>query len=90
MVWLSKQNVLARADEHRPGHDRAKRRRRRWCGCQYTRFSLNDPGGARNSATLRGLHVFVDGSAESVTPDDLVVGGVGVGSARSGAAWSRV
>jgi hypothetical protein len=32
---------------------------------------------ARNSVTLRDLHVFVDGSAELVAPDDLDVGGVG-------------
>jgi hypothetical protein len=35
--------------------------------------------GARNSVTLRDLDVFVDDSAESITSDDLGVGGVGLG-----------
>jgi hypothetical protein len=35
--------------------------------------------GARNSATLPDLQIFVDGSAESVTSDDLVVGCFGLG-----------
>jgi len=33
--------------------------------------------GCPKLATLRDLHVFVDGSAESVAPDDLDIGGVG-------------
>jgi hypothetical protein len=35
--------------------------------------------GARNSVTLRDLLIFVDGSAESVTSNDLEVGCFGLG-----------
>jgi hypothetical protein len=35
--------------------------------------------GARNSATLGDLHVFVDGSAEPVTSNDLDIGCFGLG-----------
>jgi hypothetical protein len=35
--------------------------------------------GARNSATLGNLHIFVDHFANSVTSDDRDVGGVGLG-----------
>jgi hypothetical protein len=35
--------------------------------------------GARNSATPPDLQIFVDGSAESVTSDDLVIGCFGLG-----------
>jgi hypothetical protein len=41
---------------------------------------LRDPVGARNSATLGDLRVFVDHSAESVTSNDLGVGVSGWGS----------
>ena len=34
---------------------------------------------ARNSATLRDLRIFVDHSAEPVTPSDLGLGYVGLG-----------
>ena len=50
--------------------------------------------GARNSATLRDLQIFVDGSAESVTSDDRDVGGFGLGqcsersSLAKGSVWS--
>ena len=37
------------------------------------------PVGARNSATLGDLHIFVDHSANSVASDDRDVGGVGLG-----------
>ena len=36
------------------------------------------PVGARNSAGLRDLRVFVDHSAESVTSDDLDIASFGV------------
>jgi hypothetical protein len=45
----------------------------------YTGRRHPSPVGARNSATLRDLDVFVDGSAESVTSDDRDVGGFGLG-----------
>lgn len=37
------------------------------------------PVGARNSATLGDLHIFVDHSANSVPSDDRDIGGVGQG-----------
>lgn len=36
------------------------------------------PVGARNSATLRDLHIFVDYSADPVASNDLDVGGLGL------------
>jgi hypothetical protein len=50
--------------------------------------------GARNTAALRDLHVFVDGSTESITADDLDVGSVGLGECSEwgglseGSVWS--
>lgn len=38
-----------------------------------------EPVSARNSATLRDLRIFVDHSAEPVTPNDLGLGYVGLG-----------
>jgi hypothetical protein len=52
------------------------------------------PVGARNPAALRDMHVFVDGSTESITSDDLGVGGVGLGECSQwgglgeGSVWS--
>lgn len=37
------------------------------------------PVSARNSATLRGLRIFVDHSAEPVTSNDFDLGYVGLG-----------
>jgi hypothetical protein len=47
-----------------------------------------DPVGAKNSAALCDLRVFVDQPAEAVTPNDLdiVLDRVGKGSQRSGLA----
>jgi len=38
------------------------------------RYTGSKPVGARNPAALRDLYVFVDGSTESITSDDLGVG----------------
>jgi hypothetical protein len=46
---------------------------------EYAMEHLADPVGARNSATLRDLQIFVDGSAESVTTNDLGVDCFGLG-----------
>jgi hypothetical protein len=44
-----------------------------------TKIRLLPRVGARNSAILRDLQIFVDGSAESVTTNDLGVGCFGLG-----------
>jgi hypothetical protein len=48
-------------------------------GRMIDRVATADLVGARNSATLRDLQIFVDGSAESVTTNDLGVGCFGLG-----------
>ena len=57
-------------------------------------WGSRSPVGAQNSATLRDLDVFVDGSPESVTSDDRDVGGFGLGQCSEwgglakGSVWS--